>query len=244
VVIPPTGRLHINASPWAEVWVDDEYAGETPLGNVQVNEGTHRIRFRHPTLGERTITTTVEANRVRHVFPAPFAAASGAGVQELLDPARVLYDAAAFESALATLDRMAPVDDAGRAAVQQYRALCLAALGRDRQAHQAIAEMIAADPLMPTHMDDVSPRFRAMVMAAWPQLLRSIVRARYAHGTSLYQAGAWREAAAEFSSVLALLDHPSVSLRREAVFADVRQLASDYLALARPRAAGDVTAAP
>jgi hypothetical protein len=50
---PPTSTLHVNATPWAEVWVDDERVGETPLGNLQVPVGSRDLVFRHPELGER-----------------------------------------------------------------------------------------------------------------------------------------------------------------------------------------------
>jgi hypothetical protein len=50
---PPQGTLNVNAVPWAEVWIDNQRVGETPIGNVQVPIGTREIVFRHPELGER-----------------------------------------------------------------------------------------------------------------------------------------------------------------------------------------------
>jgi hypothetical protein len=55
----PKGSLALNATPWAEVWVDGERLGETPIGNVVVPIGTHRIVIRHPELGEQTHNITV-----------------------------------------------------------------------------------------------------------------------------------------------------------------------------------------
>ena len=55
----PPGTLHINAVPWAEVWVDGERIGETPIGNLQARIGNHEIVFRHPELGERRTTAMV-----------------------------------------------------------------------------------------------------------------------------------------------------------------------------------------
>jgi hypothetical protein len=51
--------LALNALPWAEVWVDGERAGETPLGNLRLPIGRHSILFRHPELGEQHHTVTV-----------------------------------------------------------------------------------------------------------------------------------------------------------------------------------------
>jgi hypothetical protein len=58
---PVNGVLSINAQPWAEVWVDGERVGETPIGNLSRPIGPHEVVLRHPQLGERrervTITT-------------------------------------------------------------------------------------------------------------------------------------------------------------------------------------------
>jgi hypothetical protein len=55
----PQGTLHINAVPWAEVWIDGERIGETPIGNLPVRIGSREIVFRHPELGERRTTALV-----------------------------------------------------------------------------------------------------------------------------------------------------------------------------------------
>lgn len=55
----PNGVLHINAAPWAEVWIDGVRAGETPLGNLNIRIGPHEVVFRHPQLGEQRHAVTV-----------------------------------------------------------------------------------------------------------------------------------------------------------------------------------------
>jgi hypothetical protein len=57
----PTGRLHLNATPWADVFIDDKPVGETPLANIEVPIGPHTIVFRHPQLGEQTRKTVITA---------------------------------------------------------------------------------------------------------------------------------------------------------------------------------------
>jgi hypothetical protein len=57
----PRGLLAVNALPWAEVWIDGQRVGETPMGNVTVPIGTHDVVFRHPELGEQRHQTTVTA---------------------------------------------------------------------------------------------------------------------------------------------------------------------------------------
>jgi hypothetical protein len=55
----PMGSVAINAIPWAEVWLDGNRIGETPIGNQPAAIGSHEIVFRNPELGEKTQTVTV-----------------------------------------------------------------------------------------------------------------------------------------------------------------------------------------
>jgi PEGA domain-containing protein len=61
----PKGTIAVNAIPWAEVWVDGEKIGDTPIGNLELTVGPHEFLFRHPELGEQrhaaTITLTAPA---------------------------------------------------------------------------------------------------------------------------------------------------------------------------------------
>jgi PEGA domain-containing protein len=66
-VDPPNGLLNVNARPWADVLIDGETVGQTPLSNLALPVGSHQITFRHPQLGERTeqiVVTTRGVNRV------------------------------------------------------------------------------------------------------------------------------------------------------------------------------------
>ena len=57
----PKGVLSLNASPWAEVWVDGARVGETPIGNLAVPIGAHEVVFKHPQLGEKRHAVSVTA---------------------------------------------------------------------------------------------------------------------------------------------------------------------------------------
>jgi hypothetical protein len=59
VVTLPMGSISVNALPWAEVWLDGQKVGETPIGNLEVAVGPHEIVFRHPQLGERRESVVV-----------------------------------------------------------------------------------------------------------------------------------------------------------------------------------------
>jgi hypothetical protein len=49
----PNGVVNLNALPWAEVWIDGQRVGETPIGNLSVPIGPHEVVFRHPQFGEK-----------------------------------------------------------------------------------------------------------------------------------------------------------------------------------------------
>jgi hypothetical protein len=58
----PQGTIAINAAPWANVSLDGQELGETPVGNTTVPIGTHEVVFRHPQFGEQRVTATVTAS--------------------------------------------------------------------------------------------------------------------------------------------------------------------------------------
>jgi hypothetical protein len=58
----PNGTIALNASPWADVWIDGTRIGETPIGNLPLTIGSHEIVFKHPELGEQKHVATVTLN--------------------------------------------------------------------------------------------------------------------------------------------------------------------------------------
>jgi hypothetical protein len=57
----PNGVVNLNAAPWAEVFIDGQRVGETPIGNLSVPIGPHEIVFRHPQFGEKRHAVSVTA---------------------------------------------------------------------------------------------------------------------------------------------------------------------------------------
>ena len=55
----PRGTVALNALPWAEVFVNGERLGETPIGSASLPIGVHEVVFRHPELGERKASAIV-----------------------------------------------------------------------------------------------------------------------------------------------------------------------------------------
>src|SRR6187402_2050549 len=85
------------------------------------------------------------------------------GRENPLSAARDLYASARYDEALAVLNGLQPTNDGGsdRKSIEQYRSLCLLALGRGTEAESAIAAVVNADPLFMPGEAEASPRVRA-----------------------------------------------------------------------------------
>lgn len=64
----PNGSISINARPWAEVFVDGQRIGETPVAQYALPIGIHEIVFRHPDLGERKVSVVVKIGATGRAF--------------------------------------------------------------------------------------------------------------------------------------------------------------------------------
>jgi hypothetical protein len=61
--IEPRGTVSLNAIPWAEVWLDGQKLGDTPLASTPVPLGTQEFVFKNPQLGERKVSATIKSGR-------------------------------------------------------------------------------------------------------------------------------------------------------------------------------------
>jgi hypothetical protein len=69
ITLDPRGPAKLNATPWAEVWMNGKKLGETPLVQ-QLPLGIHDLVFKNPRLGERRVTTTIRANATTSITVA------------------------------------------------------------------------------------------------------------------------------------------------------------------------------
>ena len=97
--------------------------------------------------------------------------------QDQLSIAKNQYAAAAYEDALATLTGVEPASPDVALQVEQYRVLCLFALGRTKEAETSAEALIRTQPL--AQLEDASPRIEAMFLAVRKRLLPSLIRAEY-----------------------------------------------------------------
>jgi hypothetical protein len=66
-ITPAGGRISANAQPWAQVLIDGNLIGDTPIANFSVPLGEHEIVFRHPQFGDRKEKVLVRAGSVTRV---------------------------------------------------------------------------------------------------------------------------------------------------------------------------------
>lgn len=157
-----------------------------------------------------------------------------AASDESLARAKDLYRSAAYDEALAALDRVA-VESSGATKVEanEYRLFCLIALDRKADARGVIESMVNADPFYQLSTDQASPRVRAMFKDIRQSLLPAIVQREYSTAKAAFdkQDG---DTAAQFDRVLRLLEDPLMT--PTAALNDLRMVASGFRDLSKARA--------
>ena len=153
------------------------------------------------------------------------------GAQDLAR-VRTLYVDAAYEEALAAM----PATTAGISSpeLEQYRALCLLALGREDDARITIERLVNARPMFRVEGADVPPRMVALFGSVRAQVLPGVVKAAYAEAKGAYESKDHSAAAGRFAQVLELIE--SLPAEARGPLEDLRVLASDFRDLALARA--------
>jgi hypothetical protein len=151
--------------------------------------------------------------------------------EDSLPAARELYASAAYEDALAMLGRLNTNglrQDEGRVA-DQYRALCLLALGKSSEASQAIEAVVTAEPAYHPSEGEVSPRVRAVFSDVRRRLLPGLVQQRYAQAKAAYDHKDYKTAAAGFGQLLQLFDDQDLSgAAKNPPLSDLRMLTDGF----------------
>jgi TonB family protein len=172
--------------------------------------------------------------------------------QESIAAARDLYASAAYEDALAMLNRL---PDSNRPSeevnsIEQYRAFCLLALGRTAEAEHAIELIVAAEPTY-RPANDVSPRVRNAFTDVRRRVLPAIIQQKYMQAKGAFDRKEFAVAANGFSYVLDAMNDPDVAPQAgQPPLSDIRTLAVGFKDLAVTAAAppppppAPMTAAP
>jgi TonB family protein len=167
------------------------------------------------------------------LFPGLYALAvvlitATASAQEPLTKAKALYDAAAYEEALTLLSSV-DIPEA-----QQYKALCMLALGRAQDATGAVELLVSSSPTFEPSAEDVPPRFVTLVSEAKKRLLPGIARKAFNEAREQFKTGDREAAVKQFDLVVTLTESPGFKDSTDAE--DLRTLASGFIELANATA--------
>ena len=166
--------------------------------------------------------------RVLCAVVVSLSAAATVSAQGQLTKAKALYDAANYEEALTTLATVHETE------AQQYRALCMLALGRAKDASVEVDSLIASAPTFEPSAEDVPPRFVSLVSDAKKRLLPSIARKTFSEAREQFKSGDRAEALKKFDLVVTLASTGTFKDTSDAE--DLRTLASGFIELARASA--------
>jgi TonB family protein len=149
---------------------------------------------------------------------------------------QALYVAADYEGALRLLAKAEPGDNAVKA--DEYRALCLLALGRSGEAARSVEQIFARDPLYAADPSTVSPRMVSLVADVRQRLLPVLARNLYALARKNIEHREFEAAVAQLTEMMAVVEAAGPG----AGLTDLRVLGGGFLDLARKELAGAVTA--
>ena len=152
-------------------------------------------------------------------------ASSSAAAQATEVDFKALYAAAEYDKAL---EVVGPLDTFE---AQQYKALCLLALGRTADAGAAIESLVNVSPTFLPSSEDAPPRFVELVTKVRQKLLPTIARRVFTEGRELYNEKQNEEAVKRFSVVLTLLKDPAFTDLNAKQ--DLETLATGFIDLAK-----------
>ena len=151
--------------------------------------------------------------------------------RDVVTTARDLYASARYDEALAVLNDVRPADagpNVDRKSIEQYRSLCLLALGRGSEAESAIAAVVTADPTYLPGESDASPRVRTAFSDVRRRLLPEIATSRYTQAKADFDRKNYPVAAEKFRQVITLIEDPDMGGK----LPDLRTLATGFMDLA------------
>jgi TonB family protein len=162
------------------------------------------------------------------------------GAASDLAAARALYAAGNYEDALNRLP--STPGDANVGEVDEYRALCLLALGRSDEAEHSLEDLVSRQPMFKMSDTDISPRLITMFRDTRKRLLPGAARDLYAKAKTDYEHQEYAKASPEFKELLELLGDEDLADSTSTV-SDLKLLAEGFSKLADSEAAAAAKAA-
>jgi tetratricopeptide (TPR) repeat protein len=176
--------------------------------------------------------TMISGSPVRFIAALVVAAAASSPLRAEspeLGNAKELYAQASYEDALAQLNRINDAEVANQ--VDQYRALCLLALGRDREAQASLERLVVRAPLYVVKVDDASPKLVTMFQQVRERTLPAAAKELYTKARANFDGKRFTEARAQFEEMLAVLKETGAADSNPGI-ADLKQLGEGFLKLA------------
>jgi tetratricopeptide (TPR) repeat protein len=146
-----------------------------------------------------------------------------------LGSAKELYAQASYEDALVQLNRINDAEVANQ--VDQYRAACLLALGRDREAQASLERLVVRAPLYVVKLDDASPKLVTLFQQVRERTLPAAAKELYTKARANFDGKHFTEAHAQFEEMLAVLKE-TAGADSDPGMADLKQLGEGFLKLA------------
>jgi len=147
-----------------------------------------------------------------------------------LATAKTLYAQGVYEEALAKLEKIR--GDSTADEVDEYRALCLLALGRTAESQRALESLFTRTPLFKMSDADVPPRLVTMYHDVRRRLLPVAIRSLYVRSKANYDQKSFAAAAVGFKDLMTLATDEDLGDEAPAV-ADLKTLADGFLSLSQ-----------
>jgi tetratricopeptide (TPR) repeat protein len=145
---------------------------------------------------------------------------------------KTLYANASFEEALAELGTLSASN--WNEHVDEYRALCLLALGRTQEAEEVLEHLVRHSPLHTLADDQFSPRLVSLFEAVRGQTVPAVARELYTKAKGVYEAGRLDDAIAQFQQFITLLSDASL-VEQSPNLGELKELGEEFLKLAEEK---------
>jgi len=148
--------------------------------------------------------------------------------QDLLTQAKGLYDSASYAEALTALNDVG--GNADVIEVEKYRALCLLALNRPKDAEQSLERLAMTRPLFTLDGADASPKLVALFHDVRKRTLPEASKQSYQRARATFENGDMAEAARQFRDVIAMAEEAAPD--NMVMMGDLKMLSAGFLKLA------------
>ena len=150
-----------------------------------------------------------------------------AGAQDSLTQAKGLYDSASYSEALSALNEIGATADVIE--VEKYRALCLLALNRPKDAEQSLERLAMTRPLFTLDGADASPKLVALFQDVRKRTLPEASRQFYQRARASFERGDMAAAAQQFKDVIAMAE----AADNTPMMDDLKMVSAGFLKLAQ-----------